>query len=372
MPGAFLILLRTSEDTTNRRTTYGHDFSGLEFEVLLQCRSECVRDGNTWGLPGGALNYQERKVVTAAGAPEGLCDRVWRGAAMRESKEEIGGSEQNLECTSFVSEAISIDLKGGDPESIFMQRKVECCCLPAGLAFFEVDAGRSCKIMVNTCDYCTACFVYVLNRVRDGTEFCAGGSWRPRAQCKHRWEVNEARGADGYEWFTLRSLEAGRQVQQLGRPEKLCPWARDFFETRMHEVVRAARALTHLPAYSGPSSPEAWSSAQLPDMPAGDRATWNSHVPDQLLMLASQAAKSCLWEHERDGFGYTLREWESYFAGNGELRQAENMQVRANMLRNLFEFLRRESDGAVSSASASLAEDDRKRLRSASWLAKHG
>ncbi|CAJ1399630.1 unnamed protein product [Effrenium voratum] len=142
-PGAFLLILRPTEGG---------------FEALLQCRAEHMRDAGTWGLIGGELDPMERWLYTSAGVADDLRCRVLRRAALREALEEMGGASE-MPQTQILFEPMCVQVSS-DGQAVRLPRSSGAWPVPAGLAFFELDAQRSRCLRVGYMD--TFVFVYVM------------------------------------------------------------------------------------------------------------------------------------------------------------------------------------------------------------------
>ncbi|CAE7617162.1 unnamed protein product [Symbiodinium natans] len=278
-PGAFVALLRAVGSPKDPGEPE-------DLEVLLQCRAQHLKYPGTWGLPGGQLGWEEAHAYYDHAVEPSLRERIVRRAALRELLEEAAaGSVSTGSKTTIYFEPLRVEVSG--EQAVKLSRKDWHCHMPAGLSFFEVDAARSRRMKV--AHYDTFIFVYVICNLRDGDEFAAGGSWRPR-EGSGGYEVDTSRGFEGYRWKRLGQLDAA-----TGADEELCPWLLRFFHDNLQEFTAAARELQAAPEWTRPEP----------------TCTWKTPTPRRLFQLLAVAVESKAWIQQRDRQHFTLADWQA-------------------------------------------------------------
>ncbi|CAJ1419466.1 unnamed protein product [Effrenium voratum] len=184
-------------------------------------------DAGTWGLIGGELDPMERWLYTSAGVADDLRCRVLRRAALREALEEMGGASE-MPQTQILFEPMCVQVSS-DGQAVRLPRSSGAWPVPAGLAFFELDAQRSRCLRVGYMD--TFVFVYVIDPLRDGEAFLR--QWQPQ-EPPAGYEVDRSKGVFGYEW---------RRPQEIASCEEAQPWVRRLLRRHAEDVLRWAAEL---------------------------------------------------------------------------------------------------------------------------------
>ena len=294
--GAFVTLLRAVD---------GSEDPG-DLEVLLQCRARHLQYNGKWGLPGGQMDWDEVSVHYDSEMDPLICEGILRRAAVRELLEEAGGGDCSDPTMTIYFEPLRLKLSNG--EVVRFRSEVWSCHMPAGLAFFEVDAERSRKMKVGRFE--TYVFLYVICPLRDGKEFAAGGSWLPKEwEGCYEVETNSGKGVHGYRWQRLSQVQVATAAD-----ENLVDWLQSFICDRRSELLSAARDLQGLPQ----------------TMPAAC-CTWKTPCARCFFLLLAAAAESGAWIQQRDQQGCLLTEQD----GQEELWISE----RSELVQRLFAHL---------------------------------
>ena len=231
---AFLILGRIGRDG--------------EVEIMLQSRSASVRNGSTWGLPGGSVEADEKAAISAGGAQRGgpqLKAAVRFFAALREADEECGSSSRSQSkegcCAALNGTAL---LRSSSVPASFRKAVQRRQRLPPSLlartdvpSFFAVSTSGIPGATFYFSHLCSAEDLAV---------------WVPKPRKKHAFEVNRRHGTYGYSWIPLRQIEAaasagpGTRVHAPTKPREaqpLAPYVASFFRAQLAETRWLERAL---------------------------------------------------------------------------------------------------------------------------------
>ncbi|CAJ1331646.1 unnamed protein product [Effrenium voratum] len=287
----------------------------------------------------------ERWLYTSAGVADDLRCRVLRRAALREALEEMGGASE-MPQTQILFEPMCVQVSS-DGQAVRLPRSSGAWPVPAGLAFFELDAQRSRCLRVGYMD--TFVFVYVIDPLRDGEAFLR--QWQPQ-EPPAGYEVDRSKGVFGYEW---------RRPQEIASCEEAQPWVRRLLRRHAEDVLRWAAELGADGRWVRPRPLRSWrgkatellellatalesgAGMQQPDedgvtLQGCEEARLSRRSRHGSLVLSPFAARGCArrWPEVfvSDEKGQQLQDWEQWhFQGNAS-RQAW-MQERGKALRQL-------------------------------------
>lgn len=226
---AHLVLLRRGANKSGEEASSSSCESAEQhLQILLQKRSRKVLQGLTYGFFGGSLHLDETILSCDETQPAEVRCAARLRAALREAAEE-GGAGRGPE----LSAVLLPELAGVN--RTLPAEKVPGARLPSTVVQLLSQAELPPMVTCKVGEY----MHYFVFHLMEGV---VAEEWIPRAQAKHRWEVEEEASEThfGYRWVTLTDWGPALGGGQL------CSWVKALFhhERRRADFLSAVELLT--------------------------------------------------------------------------------------------------------------------------------